>query len=316
VTAAGPDHGMLVGQGQVFALLDRELRDGPSPAFSIPASDIVVGMRWLGGSEWLVETTRSGDATTSVTLIDAVTGRTFPVRTGATTTHHLHYLPATRTVALGNGEQAELLRHEPGKLRLDRIAVLPKMRGYERTDVFPLDPKLAGGTQAVVIEMRERTKVRWVRDQRAPDKGVTMTVDASPAGVDPSGIVFLWEATTAGPLELAMYRDGKKVGTMPTQGPTAVWPDPDGNQVVQVAQRSISLVKLDGTKRWSRSLQGIAGATFLGDGSIAVSSSSGIARLDASTGEPRAVRCGWQFGLTKKPQPHVQPQEPLCTQLR
>jgi hypothetical protein len=61
---------------------------------------------------------------------------------------------------------------------------------------------------------------------------------------------------------------------------------------------------------------GVTEALWLDDGTIGIVSAAGIARLDASTGEVIAARCGWRFGLSSKQHPVSPRFEPVCTQLR
>jgi hypothetical protein len=103
---------------------------------------------------------------------------------------------------------------------------------------------------------------------------------------------------------------------MPTDGPTALWPDAKGTRVLQVSQRSVALVGVDNVRRWAQPLQGVTEAIWLDDKTIAIISAAGIARLDAATGDVQAARCGWRFGLSSKQHPVAPRLEPVCTQLR
>jgi hypothetical protein len=230
--------------------------------------------------------------------------------------HMLLHDPATHLVSLSLGDNPEVLRYVPGKLELRRVATLPKPSGFERAEIVPVDPALAKGAQLVVVHMRDRLTLRWVREASALDAGASVTVDGSLASVDAAGHVYVWQSDPKGMLELVIYADGKRSHPMPTDGPTAVWPDRKGARVIQVGQRSISMVTLDGTRRWAQPLQGVTEAIWLDDGGIAIVSAAGIARLDAATGDVQAARCGWRFGLASKQHPVSPRVEPVCTQLR
>lgn len=82
------------------------------------------------------------------------------------------------------------------------------------------------------------------------------------------------------------------------------------------SQRSAALVDDKGTRVWERAIQGVTHVVWLDDGSLAFVSAAGVARVDAATGEPIVVRCGWNFGLSSTPRGAIAPIEPLCTQLR
>lgn len=193
---------------------------------------------------------------------------------------------------------------------------MPKPKGYEQAELVPVVPSLAGKTQIVVVQMRDRMTLRWVANPRVLDEGVSVTVDGSLAGIDRAGHVFVWQNTSTGPLELAIYRDGKRTGTLPSDGPAVMVPDPKAEQLVQIGQRSIGLVGLDGKRRWVQAVQGVNEALWLDDGTIAVIGAGGLARLDATTGAVRAARCGWRFGLSASRHAASPRVEPLCTQLR
>jgi hypothetical protein len=51
----------------------------------------------------------------------------------------------------------------------------------------------------------------------------------------------------------------------------------------------------------------------LSDGAIAVITGLGIVRLDGTTGEPLAMRCGWMFELSPTPHQSRARVEPMCT---
>jgi len=141
-----------------------------------------------------------------------------------------------------------------------------------------------------------------------------MTIDGSFAGVDPAGHVFMWQNNPQGKLEIVIYADGKKLGVLPTEGQTALWPDPAGQRVIEITPQSVGLYRLDGKRLWIAPLSGANEAVWLADGSIAVLTSAGVARLDPGTGAIAATRCGWRFGLSAKPHPQAPHLEPVCAQ--
>jgi hypothetical protein len=76
------------------------------------------------------------------------------------------------------------------------------------------------------------------------------------------------------------------------------------------------MVGVDTTRKWAQPLQGVTEAIWLDANTIAIISAAGIARVDASTGDVQAARCGWRFGLSAKQHPISPRVEPVCTQLR
>lgn len=316
VAAAAPDGHLLIGLGDTFALLDHQLVAGPPPDLQIPAGSSVAEVRWLAGSEWLVQSSRLNDGITAIHLVDARTRGTAVVRKNMAMVHMMAHERASNLVALSLGDAPEVLRHAPGKLELKRVATLPKPKGFERAELVPVDPALANGTQVVVVHMRDRLQIRWAKDAQHLEAASPLTIDGSLASVDAAGRVYVWQSDPDGTLVLAMYRDGKPLGQLPTDGPTALWPDPKGARVVQVSPRSIALVGVDATRTWAQPLQGVTEAIWLDDATLAIISAAGIARVDAATGAVQAARCGWRFGLAAKPHPISPRVEPVCTQLR
>jgi hypothetical protein len=315
VASAGPNGQLLIGLGDTFALLDGKLFASAPPDLQIPAGSSVADLKWLTGNEWLVQSSRLNDGITGITLVDASTKKTATVRKGMAMVHMMTYDPSTSLVGFSLGDTPELLRHTPGKLELRTVSSLPKPKGFERAELVPVNPALANGTQVVVVHMRDRLTIRWAKDAAKLEAGTPLTVDGSLASVDAAGHVYVWQSDVQGTLVLAMYRDGKQLGVMPTDGPTALWPDPRGTRVLQVGQRSIALVATDGARKWAQPLQGVTEAIWLDDSTIAIISAAGIARVDAATGDVQAARCGWRFGLSPKAHPISPRVEPVCTQL-
>lgn len=322
VASAAPNSRLLIGLGDTFALLDEKLVASAPPDLMIPVGSSVADVRWLTGNEWLVQSSRLNDGITSIALVDAGGKRSTTVRKGMAMVHMMAYDRSTNLVALSLGDAPELFRHTPAKLGLKSIATLPKPRGFERAELVPVDPSLSGGTHVVVVHMRDRLTIRWAKDPLRLEAASPIVVDGSLASVDAAGHVYVWQSDANGQLVLAMYRDGKQLGFMPTDGPTALWPDPKGTRLLQVSQRSVALFGIEGagtpagTRTWAQPLQGVTEAIWLDANTIAIISAAGIARIDAATGAVQAARCGWRFGLSSKPHPVSPRVEPICTQLR
>ena len=316
VAAVAPNGQLMIGVGDTFALLDANLRAVGSPNLGVLATSAVSELRWVGGDDWLVESSRISDGITTLALTDPIKNKTQVLRTDLAMVQLILHEPATGLVTLSLGDAPEVSRWDPVKRRLDKVAVLPKPKGYEQSELIPVIPALSGGTSLVVVHMRDRMTMRWVKEPAVLDKGANITVDGSLAGVDAAGHVFVWQNTPTGPLELVIYLDAKRVGTMPTDGPVTLWPDRKGARVVQVGQRSVGLASVDGKRSWLQSLQFVTEALWLDDGSIVVVSAGGLARLDAITGSVLAARCGWRFGLSAKQHPPTSRVEPVCAQLR
>ena len=316
VASAGPNGQLLIGLGDTFALLDAKLVASAPPELMIPTGSSVADVRWLRGDEWLVQSSRLNDGITGIHIVDAKRKSSAIVRKGMAMVHMMAHEPSTSLVALSLGDAPEVFRHTAGKVELKSVSTLPKPKGFERAELVPVNPTLSGGTNVVVVHMRDRLSIRWVKDPLRLESGSPLTVDGSLASVDAAGHVYVWQSDANGVLVLAMYRDGKQLGFMPTDGPTALWPDPKGTRVLQVSQRSVAMVGTDTVRKWAQPLQGVTEAIWLDDNTIAIVSAAGIARVDANTGDVQAARCGWRFGLSAKQHPISPRVEPVCTQLR
>jgi hypothetical protein len=115
---------------------------------------------------------------------------------------------------------------------------------------------------------------------------------------------------------MTTFRGGKRVGTIAADAPFQVFPAPTGEHVVVVDPASVALVTPEGARRWTRAIAGAYTVVWLDDGALAIATTAGIARLDASTGGVTATRCGWRFGESSHPHPGVAQVEPLCGQLQ
>jgi len=316
VVAAAPNAQLLIGVADTFAMLDGQLRESSSPHISVPAGSAITELHWLAGDDWLVESSSTATGVTAIALVDIAHDKSQVVRNGLPMVQSLMYEPATQLATFSLGDSPQVLKYDAKSHHLERVSVLPKPTGYEQAELVPTVPSLASGAQLVAVHMRDRLTLRWIKDAKALDQAKQLTVDGSLASVDAAGHAFVWQNTPSGPLEIAIFRDGAKTGTLPTDGPTALWPDPAGARVVAVGQHSVSLVGLDGKAKWAQPLQGVTEALWLDDKTIAIVSSAGLARVDAATGNVIAARCGWKFGLASRQHPASPRVEPVCAQLQ
>jgi hypothetical protein len=310
----GPDGRMLVHVGEHVLLLDKQLQVASTPFSGVAGR--VAQLRWLGESDWLLESSSPNDATMQIALANEASGTT-TLRAGLKEVQLLQYEPSTQLVTLSFGASSEVARFDRKARKLDHLASVAKASPYEQVVFVPVSPELARGTKLVQVTMRERSTVKWLRDPAALDKpSATVTIDGPFAGADAAGNVYMWRNTPAGQLELVVYADGKAVRTLPNSGAVALWPEPNGQRYVEVAQSSVALYDQGGKQLWFQQLATSQEALWLTDGAIAITSAGGVARLDPATGAVIAARCGWRFGLATKPHPATPRVEPLCAQLR
>jgi hypothetical protein len=184
-----------------------------------------------------------------------------------------------------------------------------------RMQLVPVAPSLASGVKLVAISTQSRPTVRWVHDPSDLARGVEVRVDGSVATVSQAGHVLVWESHT-GALELVVYRNGKKLGTLPSDGASTIAVDPAGTAVAFLAPNNVQVVGLDGKPRWSLAIQQVHELVWGPSGEVALLAANGLVTVDGTTGVPRAARCGWAFGLSDRPHPAVARVESVCTQIR
>jgi hypothetical protein len=295
-------------------MLDANLRETQvRPNLGLAANAQVAAAKWLGGEDWLVEAS-DGGAKLHLALVNAATGKSSIVRDNLAEVHYLAYEPTTQLVTMSFGSQAQVAKLDRRKGTLDQLAVTAKRSPYEEIAFAPLSSALS--TNALVqVVIRDKPVVSWFKNAAALDKpSATITLDGAYLGADAAGRVFVWRGTGTGKLQVASYTDGKPTGTLPTQGVASLWPDPTATMLAEASSDAITLYK-GATVAWTRPAEAVHEVIWLGDGAIAVSHTTGIARLDPRTGAVTAVRCGWEFGLSSKPHPAAPRIEPICAQL-
>jgi len=311
VVAAAPGGQLVIGVGETLMLVDDKLHEIGQPALVAPGAS-VAQLKWLEGSEWLVESAQPDG--TSLALVDLATHTTQVVRTKMPVVHTLAYEPSTHLVTLSFGDAPEIDRYDPVHHRLDKVLAFALPKTFEQRQLVPTRPALANGVQLVYAQIRDKLALRWVRDLALVDKTPQLEPEGSLAGVDGAGHVFVWQ-NQHGKLALIIYQDGAQVGEVATEGSVVLSPDPKGTALVELAPRSVALATLDGTKRWAVPVDGTTEALWLDDGALVLVGSGGLARLDAATGAVTAARCGWRFGLSARPHPASPRIEPVCAQL-
>jgi hypothetical protein len=316
IAEGGPGGHVLVGVGDHMLLLDQNLRAAPATSTFDAITGNVAELRWVGGDDWLLQTTNHNDGALMMMLVSSK-DTPAKVRTGIKETQIIDYEPSTDLVTLSFGAETEVARLDRKGRKLDRLAARKKGSPYEQVLLVPVSPALAGGIQLVQITMKERSTIKWLRDPAALDKAsATVTVDGPFAGADAAGNVYMWRNTPRGQLELVVYADGKPVRTLPNTGALALWPEPSGKRYLELAQSTVAMYDAGGKQLWFQQLATSQEALWLSDGALAITSASGIARLDPATGAVTAARCGWRFGLADKPHPATPTVEPLCSQLQ
>lgn len=319
VAEAGPNGQLLVGMGSSVHLLDASLKSVATPPMVTSGNALartpLAEMEWVGGDEWLVESVRI-DGKVDVALVNGVSGLTSVVRE-LREVHVLAFERSTGLAALSFGNAAEVAKLDLKGRTLDRIASVAKLTPYEQVLFVPVAPKLARGTELIQVTMRDRPTIKWLPDARGLDKpSATLTLDGAYVGADAAGRVYAWRPRPAdAALELVVLTDGKQTATLPTVGPATLWPDAAGARIVEVGPAAVTMYEPTGKVVWSQNIASAHEAIWLTDGGLVLTHASGVARLDPANGKVTAARCGWGFGLSRKPHPIAPRIEPICAQL-
>jgi hypothetical protein len=314
---ASPSVAQAIGTGQLavgslakVVTLDAQLRVARAP--TLPVRDRIVELRWLEGDTWAVESGTASNDEPDFRVIDA--GKVRVVKDRLAAPSIFGYEPSTHVLTMSLGDTATVYRYNPATHDLAQLAVASEASTYFQTELIPLNPARAGA-QLLRVTMGSDTTFEWIPDATKLDKpSAKVKLTGSLAGADPTGNVYAWVSTAAG-MELATYRDGKRVASLPADGPVSVWPDPAGGRIVEIATKAVSLVTSDGKRQWTVAIDHPTTAVWLSDGGLAIVTAAGIARLDPATGKPTAVRCGFGFGLATAVHPTAPPVEPVCSQL-
>ena len=300
---------LAVGAMTKVFMLDDRLRVAGAP--SLPVRDRAVDLRWLGDDAWAVESGLTNEDGADFRLVVHGTAQVIKKELAAPCV--LGYEPSTHLLTLSLGDSPSVYRYEPAKHALVPVAQVTKASLYVQDELIPLAPARAGA-QLLRVTMASETTIAWLPDAAKLDKpSAQVKLTGSFAGADATGTAYAWQSTAQG-MELAVYRNGKRIGTLPADGPVSVWPDPAGGRVVEIAAHVVSLVSASGMRAWTMPIERATTALWLSAGALAIVTPSGLVRVDAATGTPTVARCGWGFGLATTPHPTPPTIEPVCAQ--
>lgn len=311
VTAPGPAGQLLVAGVQGAVMLDASLREVSRPNLGLKENTPLAAAEWVGNDSWLVESSKT-NGKLQLAIVNIKSGAASVVRDELPDVHYLAYEPSTQLVAISFGSKPELAKLDVGKGTLATVSKTPAKQPHEEIAYALLSPALARGQQAVEVTVSRASTVRWLKTPTVAAS--TLALDGSYLGSDLAGRVYGWHQLPMGKLELAIYLDGKQTGTLPAQEPVSLWPDPTATVLAEASSQGVTLYR-GTTSVWTRPAVGLHEVVWLTDGALAVTHTTGIARLDAKTGAITALRCGWEFGLTTKPHPPAPRIEPICSQL-
>lgn len=314
VAAFGAEGRLLVAAGTRFVVLDEALRTLTSPALGVPAGSAAIMLRWLEGETYLLEHMNTSDGRAELALADLGKQRAHSLKR-LPMTHIAAYEPTTQLATLSHGPAAGVYRVDrSAKQMLTLVGAVPKGEDPGAVQLVPVAPSLAGGVKVVMITSERVSTIRWVEEPGTLGRGVTLVVEGSVAAVTRAGHVLTWESP-AGPLELVIYRNGKRLTAIPNDGVSGVSAEPNGAAIALLGPSSIRVVGIDGKPRWSMTVQNLQELVWGQRGELALVTVNGVVTVDSTTGVPRAARCGWGFGVSPKPHAASARVESVCTQI-
>src|SRR5262249_2538957 len=115
IAAVGQSGQLLVGLGEKFARLDRDLKEGSAPTAIVPPQSGVSEIRWLTGNDWLVESSGMSDGKTAVAIVDIAKNLRKELRSGLPVAQLMMYEPDTKLVTFSLGEAPEVAKFNDAK---------------------------------------------------------------------------------------------------------------------------------------------------------------------------------------------------------
>ena len=296
VSASGSGGSLLVAAGSAATLLDPQLRG--HGAIDVGAAPL--SMAWLGGNDWF---SVGGEVRIASTTAPPVLADTQP-----STALLARYEPSTKLATTSFGDTASVYRWDPDKRTMTALASVARATPYRMLQLVPVAPERGGGTRMVRVTVRDEATIEWFSDDKMTVRTAKMAA-AAVLAVDSAGHVYAWTHDTKA--HVAILANGTEIGTLPLDGAGVVEPDETGSRVAVLTAKTVSLF-VGGKRAWSRDVSLVRSVEWLSDGSLALITTAGIERLDPATGATTAQRCGWAFGLSKRPLPPISTVEPVC----
>ncbi len=209
-------------------------------------------------------------------VIDLATGKRVQKLVADARLDTLQWEPSTKLFATLSLLGAQLFHYENGKL----VAAGSLPGSPDR--VFLLDPALANGDIAIVVESGRLAKLdaQYKVHDAQPVHGTLLAIDRGGRMISRRGADLVVGDTV-------VHDAGRE----------NIRISPDLKRVVAFDGKHVTLVDRDGSTRWTAVLWGIRDLGWTPDNEL-VASAGGLVRLDLATGKPIARRCGWTFGLT------------------
>ncbi len=208
-------------------------------------------------------------------VIDLATGKRIQKLAADARLDTLVWEPSTKLFATLSLLGGELFRYEHGKL----VGAGSLPGSPDR--VFLLDPALAGGDIAVLVESGQLTRLDG--SLKAHD---TRPVHGALIAIDRGGRLITRRGSDLAIGETVVHDLGR----------FGIRVSPDLKRIVAFDAKRISLIDRDGSVRWSVVAWGTRDIGWTADNEL-IASSGGLVRLDLATGQTIARRCGWTFSL-------------------
>lgn len=306
----GGESGVLVGNGDQGILLDRGL--GERSRFDLVRTPVEWRDAILIDDRYAITVAaRRGypnDGGFQLAVVDAI-GRTqhqltpFELRD-----KEVRYEPSTGILAGVDATGSLLLRLDPRSHAFGAAMRIPSWLPPSR--LVPLDPAQSGGI--AVLEIDDGGDGAIVGEFPLAD--LVDPVDLHPGaalaarrtyrvpgvfrGIDRAGRLYM-KASDAE--EIVVYAGGTATARLPALAGMTLRPSPDGSLIAAIDAPRLVLLTGGGQVRWETALWSNADVVWTAHGELLAAASSGLARVDLTTGALVERRCGWAFGLSDVP---------------
>jgi hypothetical protein len=214
----------------------------------------------------------------------------------------VRYEPSTGILTGVDATGSFLLRLDPQSHAFGAPMRIPSWLLPSR--VVPLDPAQSGGIAVLEIDdggdgvIVGEFPLADLRPGQPLVPRRTYRVPGVVRGIDRAGRLYMKSSDAE---EIVAYAGGTATARLPALAGMTLRPSPDGSLVAAIDAPRLVLLTAGGQVRWETALWSNADVVWTADGELLAVASSGLARVELTTGALVERRCGWAFGLSDTP---------------
>jgi hypothetical protein len=297
------DGGLVVtGGDQQSLVLDADLRERARIELGrvrVDWTDIVLLDDRYAITASQLRTPKTRDSV-QIAVVDGLTRAQHQVLPYDVRSTELSYEPTTRLLAASIAAGALLLRYDPATHTFGNPIRLA--RDVPPSKLVVLDPRLAGGVAALVLDMSDGGLFvgELHQDDLTPGAAVRPRATYRVPGVlqafDRAGRLYLHDAADGD--DVLVWTRGVATARLPGVATMTLRPNADGSQIAAFEGPRLVLLGGTGAIRWDTMQWNSVDITWMAPRELAVQFASAVATLDLETGAIARRRCGLAFGLS------------------